>query len=98
MDERKLYQVIKRPIVTEKIMRLREKKNVVAFEVDIKANKKEIKEAVEKIYKVKVKKVRTMIVHGKRVRRGWTTGKRSNWKKAYIELQEGDRIEYFEGA
>ncbi len=98
MDEKRLYQIIKRPIVTEKVMRLREKKNIVAFEVDINANKKEIKEAVEKIFKVKVKKVRTMIVRGKKVRRGWVEGKRPNWKKAYIELQEGDRIEYFEGA
>ena len=98
MDEKRLYQIIKRPIITEKVMRLREKKNIVAFEVDINANKKEIKEAVEKIFKVKVKKVRTLIVRGKKVRRGWTEGKRSNWKKAYVELQEGDRIEYFEGA
>ena len=98
MDEKRLYQIIKRPIITEKVMRLREKKNIVAFEVDISANKKEIKEAVEKIFKVKVKKVRTLIVRGKKVRRGWTEGKRSNWKKAYVELQEGDRIEYFEGA
>ena len=78
MDERRLYQIIKRPIVTEKVMRLREKKNIVAFEVDINANKKEIKEAVEKLFKVRVKKVRTLIVRGKKVRRGWTEGKRPN--------------------
>ena len=98
MDEKRLYEIIKRPILTEKVMRLREKKNIVAFEVDINANKREIKEAVEKIFNVKVKKVRTLIVRGKKVRRGWTEGKRANWKKAYIELKEGERIDYFEGA
>ncbi len=98
MEEKRLYQIIKRPIMTEKVMRLRETKNIVAFEVDINANKKEIKEAVEKIFKVKVKKVRTLIIRGKKVRRGWKEGKRANWKKAYVELHEGDRIEYFEGA
>ncbi len=98
MDEARLYSIIKGPIITEKIMRLRGRKNVVAFEVDITANKKEIKEAVEKVFKVRVKKVRTTIIRGKKIRRGWTEGKRANWKKAYIELHEGDRIEYFEGA
>ncbi len=98
MEDKRLYQILKRPILTEKVMRMRENKNIVAFEVDINANKKEIKEAIEKIFNVKVKKVRTLIVRGKKVRRGFKEGKRPNWKKAYVELKEGDRIEYFEGA
>jgi large subunit ribosomal protein L23 len=98
MNEKRLYEVIRRPILTEKVMRLRENKNMVAFEVDINANKKEIKEAVEKLFNVKVKKVRTLVIRGKRIRRGLVEGKRSNWKKAYVELKEGDRIDYFEGA
>ena len=98
MDAGRLYSIIKRPLITEKVMRLREAKNIVAFEVDLSANKKEVKEAIEKIFKVRVKKVRIIVVRGKKVRRGLRVGKRSNWKKAYIELYEGDRIEYFEGA
>ena len=98
MDEKILYSIIKRPIITEKVMLQREDKNVVVFEVNRNANKHQIKEAVEKIFKVTVLDVRTLIVRGKKVRRGFVEGKRSNWKKAIIELKKGDRIDYFEGS
>ena len=94
----KEYDIIKRPIITEKSSILREKFNQVVFEVDLKANKREIKEAVEKLFNVKVKKVRTMIVRGKRRRLGFYEGKRPNWKKAIVTLAPGSKIDFFEGS
>lgn len=93
----KEYDIIKRPIITEKTTMLKEKYNQVVFEVDINANKKQIKEAVEKLFNVKVKKVRTMIVRGKKRRLGFFEGKRPNWKKAIVTLAPGSKIEFFEG-
>ena len=68
------------------------------FEVDPKANKIQIKESVEKAFKVEVLQVRTMNVRGKKKRLGRHQGRKSNWKKALITLKEGQTIEYFEGA
>lgn len=98
MENKILYSIIKRPIITEKVMTLREDKNVVFFEVDISSNKKQIKESIEKLFNVTVLNVRTLIVRGKKVRRGFSQGKKKNWKKAIVELKKGDRIDYFEGS
>jgi large subunit ribosomal protein L23 len=91
-----IYQVIRRPIVTEKSTDQKETRNVVAFEVDRRATKPEIRAAVEKLFKVKVADVRTLTAAGKRVRVGRSQGKRSNWKKAFVQLAEGSTIEFFE--
>jgi large subunit ribosomal protein L23 len=90
--------IIKRPLITEKATLLREIKNAVAFEVDRRANKKQIQDAVEKLFKVKVVDVRTINIPGKPKRRGLVVGRRPGWKKAIVTLRQGDRIEIFEGA
>lgn len=92
------HQVIKRPLQTEKVVANVAAKNIVAFEVDANANKIEIKKAVEEIWNVHVEQVRTMVVRGKVKNFGARTGKRKNWKKAYISLKEGDKIDLFQGA
>ncbi len=93
-----IYQVLRRPLVTEKTNALRDQKNDYAFEVANGANKIEIRQAVEQLFGVKVKSVRTAVVRGKyrRTRRG--LGQRPNWKKAIVTLVEGQVIELFEGA
>jgi large subunit ribosomal protein L23 len=87
-----IYGVLKRPLFTEKNDRLKEKYNKYAFEVDIQANKIEIRQAVERIFGVSVLKVNTMRVHGKIKRRGRSVGRRPDWKKAIVTLKEGDTI------
>ncbi len=92
------YQIIRRPIVTEKSTILDETLNQVVFEVDMRANKHQIRLAVEKVFKVKVINVNTMRVRGKPVRRrGMMFSNRQNWKKAIVTLREGDRIDFYEG-
>ena len=92
-----IYQIIKRPIITEKSNQLNEELNQVVFEVDWKATKPEIKEAVEKIFNVKVEKVRTMRIPGKRRRWGRKMVQRqSAWKKAIVTLKEGYKIDFYE--
>jgi large subunit ribosomal protein L23 len=93
-----IYQVIKKPLITEKATTLKEKENKVAFLVDRAANKTEIKEAVERLLKVKVLTVNVATVKGKTRKVGRTSGKRPDWKKAVVTLRPGDRIEFFEGA
>jgi large subunit ribosomal protein L23 len=94
MDTR-LYQVIKRPIITEKGLGVKETQHTVVFEVASDATKSEIKEAVQRVFKVKVDHVRTANFHGKFRRRGRAEGFRSDWKKAYVRLAEGEKmIEY----
>lgn len=89
-------QIVKRPMITEKSSDLREQDWYV-FAVDKRSNKREIKDAVEKIFNVKVSRVRTLITTGKIVKRGGRpAGKRSSIKKAYVKLKEG-AIEFFEG-
>jgi large subunit ribosomal protein L23 len=90
-------QVLKRPVITEKTTLMREANNVVSFVVGRNVNKVEIKKAVEEILKVSVEGVRTINVAGKAKRTGQKLGKRSNWKKAYVTLKDGDTIEVFEG-
>ncbi len=92
-----IYEVIKKPLITEKSTLKKEKQNQVAFCVNNNANKIEIREAVERLFKVKVEKVNTLNVLGKRKRRGRIIGKRPDWKKAMVTLSEGERIEFFEG-
>ncbi|MBL7179739.1 MAG: 50S ribosomal protein L23 [Pseudomonadota bacterium] len=92
------YDIIKRPLITEKTSIQKEVSNQFTFEVDHRANRVEIKTAVENIFKVKVANVRTMQVKGKTKRRGWIVGKRRNWKKAIVTLMPGERIDFFEGA
>ena len=91
------WTIIKRPIVTEKSNRLMEQ-NKYCFVVDPKANKHQIKQAVEEIFKVKVVAVNTMRMEGKFKRLGRSEGKRPDWKKAVVTLAPGSRIQFFEGA
>ena len=91
-----IYSVIKKPHVTEKTSINADTNNTVAIVVDKSANKIEIKQAIENLFKVKVAAVRTVTVAGKVKRSGKTLGKRSNWKKAYVTLQEGQSIDFFE--
>ena len=91
------FDIIKRPLDTEKLDRMRDRENKFAFEIDLKANKTEVKQAVEQLFKVKVLDVKTSIVRGKFRRIGRSEGQRSNWKKAIVTLKEGDAIQLFEG-
>ena len=91
-------QIIRRPLVTEKSTLLREKTNVIAFEVDPDANKIEVKKAVEELFKVKVAEVRLFNVRGKMKRMGRFAGKRRDWRKAYVRLKAGEKApEFVEG-
>ena len=91
------FDVIKRPLDTEKLDRLRDRENKFAFEIDLKANKTEVKQAVEALFKVKVVDIKTQIIRGKMRRIGKNSGMRPNWKKAIVTLKEGDAISIFEG-
>lgn len=88
--------ILVRPIVTEKSTSQLNGANDVVFEVNLGANKIQIKEAVEQFYGVKVDGVRTLVVRGKIKRSGRFSGKRSNWKKAYVRLAEGESINVHE--
>ena len=90
--------IIIRPLVTEKLNNLSESSNQYGFVVDKRANKIEIKHAVENKFEVRVKSVRTLNVRGKMKTLGRFTGRRSNWKKAIVTLEEGNTITLFEGA
>jgi len=90
--------VVKGPIVTEKGTLVNELGNQVVFRVHPRANKVEIRQAVESLFKVKVDKVRTTRQLGKVRRVGKHLGRRPDWKKAYVTLAEGSRIDFFEGA
>jgi large subunit ribosomal protein L23 len=92
------YEIIKRPLITEKTNIQKEIANQVTFEVDRRANRIEIRQAVETAFKVKVANIQTMQVKGKVKRRGRSVGKRRDWKKAIITLMPGERIDFFEGA
>ena len=91
-----IYQVIKRPLVTEKTTLDKDAKNIIAFEIDNDANKIEVKQAVEALFKVEVVEVNTVNMAGKTKRVGKNIGKRSNWKKAYVTLKEGSKVDFFE--
>lgn len=89
-----IYDIIKRPLITEKAVDLKEKENQVVFEVDKRANKIQIKEAVEKLFNVKVVDVRTMNVRGKVKRFGTVVGRRDDWKKAVVVLDKDQKLEF----
>lgn len=91
-------QIIRAPLITEKGTLVNEEANQVLFEVAPDANKVEIRKAVEEFFNVKVVQVRTVRVLGKVRRVGRSIGRRPNWKKAYVTLAEGQRIDFFEGA
>jgi large subunit ribosomal protein L23 len=91
------YKVIKRPLITEKANLHKEQSNQVALEVDPRANKVEIRRAVENLLKTEVLEVKTMNVRGKSRRVGKNVGRRPGWKKAIVRLAPGKRIEFFEG-
>jgi large subunit ribosomal protein L23 len=92
------YEIIKRPLNTEKTNIQKEVANQVTFEVDRRANRIEIKRAIETAFQVRVASVQTMQIKGKTKRRGRFVGKRRNWKKAIVTLLPGERIDFFEGA
>ncbi len=83
------HRIILRPIITEKSTLLKEKNREVCFEVNPKANKVEIKKAAEQLFKIKVERVRVQNIRGKMRRVGRSTGKKKDWKKAYVKLKEG---------
>ena len=90
--------VIKRPLyLTEKGAKLREDQNKYTFEVDLGANKMQIKDAVESLFKVTVDDVHTLVMRGHMRRMGRGYAKTRNWKKAIVTLREGETIDFFEG-
>lgn len=94
----RIQEIIRRPLITEKSTRLKDENGIVAFEVDRRANKIEIKRAVEAQFKVKVAEVRVAAMHGKVRRQGRFVGRKPDWKKAYVKLAAGEKpIEFFEG-
>ncbi len=94
-----LFEVIRRPLITEKSTALKETQRALAFEVHRDATKPEIKKAVETLFNVKVDAVRVVNVHGKVKRQGRYVGRRPDWKKAYVVLKKGEKmVEFFEQA
>ena len=92
-----MYGVIRRPVVTEKSSIQKEDSSKVTFEVDRRANKIEIKNAVQRLFNVKVVDVNIMNFNGKKKRLGRSIGRRPDWKKAVVTLKQGEIIEFFEG-
>jgi len=97
---RDIRMIIQKPVITEKGATLKEQSNRYVFRVDVKANKRQIKKAVEELFDVKVMDVRTAIYRGKRTvvmnRRGRFEGYKPNWKKAFVTLAEGETIDIFD--
>ncbi|MFM2123851.1 MAG: hypothetical protein RL328_302, partial [Acidobacteriota bacterium] len=92
-----VYDVIRRPLVTEKGVTKKDSERTLCFEVNADANKTQIRQAVEQLFKVKVEDVRTSTTAGKLRRRGRFAGYRPDWKKAYVKLQDGQKVpEYAE--
>lgn len=91
------YDIIRRPINTEKTTLQRELHNQFSFEVARDASRVDIKNAVEKIFNTRVQAVKTMQVKGKTKQRGRIVGKRRSWKKAIVKLMPGQKIDFFEG-
>ena len=89
------YDVIRRPLVTEKGVAKKDDERTLCFEVAPGANKTQVKSAVEKLFKVKVEEVRTANFEGKLRRRGRFAGYRSDWKKAYVRLKKGEKVPDF---
>ena len=91
------YDLIRRPLITEKTNIQKENYNQITFEVDRNANRVEIKRAIQDIFNVKVDTVKTIQVKGKTKQRGRIIGKRRDWKKAIVKLMPGERIDFFDG-
>ena len=92
-------EVIRRPIITEKTTVIREDGQTLVFQVAKEANKIDVRRAVETLFGSKVASVRTSIAHGKMKRQGRYVGQRSDWKKAYVKLREGEKLpEFLQGA
>jgi large subunit ribosomal protein L23 len=95
----KITDVIRRPLITEKTTVIREDGRTLVFQVALGANKIDIRRAVEKLFGSKVQSVRTSLTHGKVKRQGRFEGRRSDWKKAYVTLREGEKLpEFLQGA
>ncbi len=94
MNEERLCRIILQPVISEKTTRAADKHRQISFRVLPDANKTEIKQAVEMLFEVKVLNVQVANVRGKIKRFGRTPGKRENWKKAHVRLQEGDDIDF----
>ncbi len=92
-----MHDIIQKPLITEKSSIGRDELNLATFAVDPRANKQEIKRAVESMFDVKVIGVRTMQQQGKKKRVGRVLGRRPRWKKAIVQLASGQSIEFFEG-
>ena len=90
-----IHKVLKRPLVTEKGVDKKDNERTMCFEVAAAANKTQVKEAVQKLFKVKVAEVRTANMEGKLRRRGKFSGYRSDWKKAYVKLKAGEKVPEF---
>jgi len=93
-----IHEVLVQPLLTEKITALREQTNTVGFVVHPDANRVQIKQAVETLLKVKVEKVNVLTVQGKIKRLGRFSGRRSDWKKAFVTLKKGEKLELYESA
>jgi large subunit ribosomal protein L23 len=93
-----MHAVLVQPLLTEKITGLREKTNTVGFIVHPDANRVQIKQAVETLLKVKVEKVNVLNIRGKVKRLGRFSGRRSDWKKAFVTLKKGEKLEMYESA
>ena len=94
-----VYEVLRRPLITEKSTALKETQRTLGFEVHRDATKPEIKKAVESLFSVKVADVRVLNVHGKVKRQGRYAGRRPDWKKAFVVLKKGEKsVEFFEQA
>ena len=90
-----MHEVIRRPLVTEKGVDKKDNERTLVFEVSAEANKTQVKQAVERLFKVKVDDVRTANFEGKMRRRGRFMGYKSDWKKAYVKLKEGQKVPDF---
>jgi large subunit ribosomal protein L23 len=90
-----MYEVLRRPLVTEKGVEKKDSERTLCFEVPQEANKVQVKQAVEKLFKVKVEEVRTANFEGKMRRRGRFMGYRPDWKKAYVRLKKGEKVPDF---
>jgi large subunit ribosomal protein L23 len=93
-----LRKILVQPLLTEKVTAMREQSNTVGFLVHPDANRIQIKQAVEALLKVKVVRVNVLNVRGKIKRLGRFSGKRSDWKKAFVKLKEGEKLELYESA
>lgn len=98
ITEERLLKVLRAPHISEKASMAAEKGNTIVFKVALNATKREIKAAVTKLFEVEVKSVNTLVVKGKTKRQGMRQGRRSDWKKAYVVLAEGQDLDFTGGA